>query len=100
MSRLRFNQGELVRIVGMPAPGSMRLLGSVVEVIAVGPFAIGSQVIRGDRCVRFWIESDYLLDTGNGPFVCALDHHLAPLDPPAEPASLTRSTHLEEPANA
>jgi len=78
MSGLRFKAGELARVIF-----SVDHPGDIVEIVAVGSFR-----------ARCGTPSDYIVLHATGVFVIQ-DWRLAKIDPPAEPASLTRETDVE-----
>lgn len=100
MSGLRFKVGDLVRIVRMSNTHAFHLIGRIGEIHLVGPFA----AFEGFKIEGEWWgwdkPFDYVVDVGPSEYFIARDDDLAPIDPPAEPESLTRRTHLEEPATA
>lgn len=90
---LRFKVGDLARFVVAIRPQSIPAVGGIVEIIDVGPFAPGATLCDGSEngCP---IQMDYFISSG-GREGMANDIQLQPLDPPAEPASLTRVEELE-----
>ena len=82
MSGLRFKVGDLVRVVVACGPHSQLHLGGVVEITRLW------QVDETGRPVDYATTCDCIPDQSG----CALrDWQLQPINPPAEPASLTRS---------
>lgn len=95
--RLRFSVGDLARIVVAVSPDTAQSLGNVVEVVLVGPWPAGSAIqVPGDRLALIYYPTDYLINTGGPrPWMFCDDYILAPIDPPAEPESLTRDSSFE-----
>lgn len=88
MSMLRFKVGDLARLTRVVLPSNYHKIGKIVEIGAVGPFQFGQWFKeRGE-----WFRSTapglthYSLIGGG----LVTDDQLSPIDPPAEPASLTR----------
>jgi hypothetical protein len=92
MSGLRFKVGDMALVAVAMNPKN---LGDVVQILAIGPYRIGDVVIGphgGPVLLR--TSADYFVD---GRSICqtAFDWQLRKLDPPAEPASLTRTKECE-----
>ena len=99
MSRLRFKAGDLAEIVVARVPADFPYIGSIVVVAVVGPFDRREGIrYRGARHT-FPLASDYLVETVD-TFGVVCDWQLRPITPPAEPATLTRCTDLQEPVTA
>lgn len=90
---LRFNTGDLARFVVPYVPAAVPLVGTVVEIMSVGPFAPGEST-RDGMFNGADVEMDYVIRNNQG---CGLakDWQLAPIDPPAEPDSIKRYEELE-----
>jgi hypothetical protein len=91
MPILRFAVGESA-VIAISASGSR---GKIVEILAVGPFKEGDVVRTPDGELRTCThEADYVAThvspTPERPFALVRDYKLRKIDPPAEPASLTR----------
>jgi hypothetical protein len=97
VSCLRFHVGDLALVVLWRNP-TYEGQTEVVEIVAVGPFAPWDPCPDGkSNGAGDW--RDYLVQTQRGRGMCD-DWQLRPINPPKEPASLTRTTDHEEPATA
>lgn len=90
----RFKIGDLAKLVVCKGVVPR---GSIVEVAVVRP-EFGKIYGIGDRLHKIHKPNmDYAVLYGaDGNLYVVYDWQLAPLDPPAEPASLTRREELEE----
>jgi len=88
MSGLRFKVGDLARVVVAMNPKNQ---GRIIEIGLCGPFFAGQFVKYGDRILKFYFNADYL----HGDKEQVSDWQLQPINPPAEPASMTRETDCE-----
>lgn len=92
---MRFKQGELVLFVIATTPAGVPFVGEVVEISKVGPCDAYSY---GDPAKR--VRVDYTVTVPGGTLLGAMDYQLRKLDPPNEPASLTRTAPEKEEAHA
>jgi hypothetical protein len=84
MSGLRFKVGDLAVIAVVRNPTFQHLLGRQVTITGIHTRTI------------YDTYEDYRLDFFNGNHhACCMDWQLRKLDPPAEPASLTRESDVE-----
>lgn len=84
---LRFQQGEMAICTAChPA-----LEGQQVEITAVGPFKAGD-IVTGLKLVK---DADYLVSGRLSAAAGARDWQLRKINPPEEPASLTRTNEEE-----
>lgn len=83
----RFKVGDLARyVVGVGIRD--RMLGMIFEIVRVGPV---NGLLRGNNVIfDYVIDSDELMFPGG-----CYDWQLQPLNPPAEPLSLTRQEECE-----
>ena len=92
MNGLRFKVGELAIIACAIHPENQ---GKVVEILAVGPYQIGDIVVHPSGAqVEILSNTDYFIDV-ELPNCTAKDYQLRKIDPPTEPASLTRESECE-----
>jgi hypothetical protein len=95
---MRFEVGDLARLVV-----SATRPGSIVEIFGKGPYVPGksySYNYKGElRIFKCSLHgSDYVIDFNGKAAVTVSDWRLAPLEPPEEPKSLTRS--MDEPCKS
>lgn len=92
---MRFKKGDLARYVVPLGTRGIASVGAVVEILAVG-----ARVCEDPYTGKVEKWGDYTITDPRGitAFRVCADYQLAPLDPPAEPASLTRREELEEQA--
>ncbi len=97
---LRFKVGEPAIFAVAVMPDQIAAVGKHCIVERVGPFAVGDIIHFKGSTYIFGRACDYIcmFDAENG--VIAHDWQLRKIDPPAEPASLTRSSDIEEEATA
>jgi hypothetical protein len=88
---LRFKVGELARLVVIREQRPCMHINSIVEINAIGVMDND-----GDRADYGCICCERCVRQGKG--VALMDWQLAKIDPPAEPASLTRECEEEIPA--
>ena len=91
MSGLRFKVGDLAWYMVARARSGFPYMGTIVQIESVGPFARG-QLWKGSK---FKWNSDYIVMTHDDALGEVSDFQLRKIDPPAEPASLTRETDVE-----
>lgn len=92
---MRFKEGDLARVV---VSFTSSHIGNIVEIFSVGRFFSG-QMVRQPGGDGFMIyDADYILNEiwPDGNFSTCDDWQLQPIDPPAEPASLTRQSENKE----
>ena len=87
MSGLRFRVGEMAELVVIRGPGSARFIGEVVPVVRI---ASGTD-LRDSEGGAY----DYDIVALHGAGVAVLDWQLRKIDPPTEPANLTRNEECE-----
>lgn len=90
---LRFKVGDVARFVVAIHPKSIPVIGTIVEITSVGPFQPGQSTNDGgvNGCP---FQMDYVVSSPSG-LGMAKDYQLQRIDPPAEPATLTRVEELE-----
>ncbi len=84
---MRFKAGDLARVV-VAGPKN---IGAIVEIALVGPFPVGKVIYLDGSHWRFKECADYVCTDHES----VMDYQLAPINPPAEPASLTREKNCE-----
>lgn len=90
---LRFKTGDLARFVVPYVDEAIPLVGTVVEIVSVGPFAPGEST-RDGLFNGTDVVMDYIIRNTEGSGL-AKDWQLAPLEPPAEPNAITRPEDIE-----
>lgn len=94
MSGLRFKVGDLCQFVVARWPEGIPMVGTVIEISAVGPFLPGEPIGNGISPHRCNGSRDYAARYGDEHgMVC--DFQLAPLKRPAEPLQLTHQRDEE-----
>jgi hypothetical protein len=91
MDGLRFKVGELAIFVVAVYDSGVQHQGKTVEIVEVGPWSAGT-------LLKKWVmkrKTDYLIRTADGYHGAVVDWQLRKIDPPAEPAGLTRDTECE-----
>ena len=85
MNGLRFKVGDLARVAVITDADDADVINKFVEIVAIGEF--NPDVGR---------VFDYDADYGDSEFLfTCMDYQLRKIDPPAEPASLTRTEDCE-----
>lgn len=93
---MRFCEGELAKFVVASTTIGLLYVGNVVEIAAVGPYKKGCRITFKGKDFITKNNTDYLcvmLDHVNP--ITVHDWQLQKLDPPVEPASMTRKEELE-----
>ena len=91
MSGLRFKVGELAIFQFSITGIDPQDMGELCEVAELGPYPIGSFTTKGPTTR----VCDYLVQFADGSCRYCTDIELRKIDPPAEPASLTRESECE-----
>lgn len=96
MSGLRFKVGELALFVFATDPSGIGSEMETVEIHAVGPFKTGDRITIYGRTLPIRGRGDYVIRyVGTTAGGLVKDYQLRKIDPPAEPASLTRTKECE-----
>lgn len=100
MSGLRFKLGEMAIYAVSAGGDSGKVLGSIVEVLMIGPFKPGDMVKCPCGCGRFGIFNDtadyFVRVASEGPMLICSDWQLRKIDGQEEPESLRRDETIEE----
>lgn len=83
---MRFQVGEMAILAVVISPRYMPYRNQQCEVIEVGPFPIGTPTQTGSTTT----VSDYHVQFADGMSILVRDWQLRKINPPEEPASLTR----------
>ena len=95
MSMLRFEAGEMAIFAVAMFPSAFGHQGEQVEVLHRGPFGAGSLVTIRGYTWRIDRDVDYAIGWRDGYIGCVRDWQLRKINPPAEPATLTRREEVE-----
>lgn len=85
--KMRFEVGELAKVVVSTNPAAV---GMVVSILAVGPFKQYDMIRIPHRLLMIANDADYAVDTALGAKL-AFDYQLAKLNDPDEPLSAVKA---------
>ncbi|URX63288.1 hypothetical protein KR767_04245 [Luteibacter anthropi] len=97
MSGLRFAVGDLAILAVARSLIGLRFEGRPCTVRMIGPYGAGQVLthpVHGRPCIVD-ADGDYLVVFDDGNAACPLDLQLRRIEPPAEPAAMSRSDVVE-----